>query len=406
MALYDLLLKQFKVNSVIYGDIVSGPQSIGIPERYEKFVKALRRRPQFEAINSLAKNFGIYLDIADSNPKVFADNIIRHKNKDARCGKIIRSIENSDAVVINGEGDMIFTTPPRRQFLFLLATMELAVLLKKPFFFVNGMASDCPRSGRNNETFQYAAGLFRRNGKPVILRDPTSAALVKEMSAGCEVKCRPDALFTWRKKHQGRGLKFSGLREYVIPFPEFPAVQKSFEFVTPYVCVGGSSSAAWDQKKARASYSGMIETLKATFGNVILIEPCNGDRFLRAIANNLNLPLIPVETGIHVAAETLANASLFISGRYHPSILASLGGTPCVFLGSNAHKTRSLQDVLGYETVVEFGDFPSSEETRNIVALGQDFMSQGDRLRDKIRGQSSELDEQAASLVSEISTCL
>ena len=38
----------------------------------------------------------------------------------------------------------------------------------------------------------------------------------------------------------------------------------------------------------------------------------------------------------------LAHARLFISGRYHPSIFASLGGTPCIFLESHAHKMSSL----------------------------------------------------------------
>ena len=50
-----------------------------------------------------------------------------------------------------------------------------------------------------------------------------------------------------------------------------------------------------------------------------------------------------------VGGAVLAHARLFISGRYHPSILASLGGTPCIFLATHAHKMGSLSRLLKYD---------------------------------------------------------
>ena len=50
----------------------------------------------------------------------------------------------ADLLVLDGDGDIIFSTPPRRATLFLLAMIELGIRLKKPVFLVNSMISDCP----------------------------------------------------------------------------------------------------------------------------------------------------------------------------------------------------------------------------------------------------------------------
>ena len=41
-----------------------------------------------------------------------------------------------DLLVLDGDGDIIFSTPPRRQTLFLLAMIELGIRLGKPVFLV------------------------------------------------------------------------------------------------------------------------------------------------------------------------------------------------------------------------------------------------------------------------------
>src|SRR6185503_5654610 len=102
---------------------------------------------------------------------------------------------------------------------------------------------------------------------------------------------------------------------------------------------------------------------------LILIESDGRDGFLRQVAETVDAAILPVRTSIHAAAAVLASARAFISGRYHPSILASLGGTPCVFLGSTAHKMSSVQSILGYEVVRQFPSFPDESHCEQIVAL-------------------------------------
>jgi len=76
---------------------------------------------------------------------------------------------------------------------------------------------------------------------------------------------------------------------------------------------------------------------------------------------------------------------LFLSGRYHPSIFASLGGTPCIFMASHAHKMGSLSRVLEYEVQKQFTAIPGDAEVSEIVLLARDYLDQGDPLRARIR---------------------
>ena len=62
-----------------------------------------------------------------------------------------------------------------------------------------------------------------------------------------------------------------------------------------------------------------------------------------------------VEVPILLGATVLANSKLFVSGRYHPSIMASLGGTPCIFLGSNSHKNTVVSKL--------------SQEARKVIEI-------------------------------------
>ena len=82
-----------------------------------------------------------------------------------------------------------------------------------------------------------------------------------------------------------------------------------------------------------------------------------------------------------MCGSVLAHARLFISGRYHPSIFASLGGTPCIFLASHAHKMGSLSRVLEYDDHRQFNAFPDDSEIAEIVSTARQYLDQGETLR-------------------------
>ena len=119
--------------------------------------------------------------------------------------------------------------------------------------------------------------------------------------------------------------------------------------------------------------------------HVYLTENDFSDSFLQQIAKEKGVGIVPADAPILMCGAVLAHAKLFISGRYHPSILASLGGTPCIFLESHAHKMGSLARVLEYDAPQQFDAFPDDSEIAEIVSAARRYLDQGEALRTRIR---------------------
>ena len=116
------------------------------------------------------------------------------------------------------------------------------------------------------------------------------------------------------------------------------------------------------------------------------------------VAKKTSTPIITVDTPILTAGKILANATVYITGRYHPSILASLGGTPCVFMGSNSHKNYSLQETLGYENPHEYNAIPDDNEIKKILNETRIILSEGKERRIKLQETTKELSEFAKEI--------
>ena len=122
------------------------------------------------------------------------------------------------------------------------------------------------------------------------------------------------------------------------------------------------------------------------------------DSFLREVAKERNIGFVPPDAPILMCGAVVAHAQLFISGRYHPSIFASLGGTPCIFMGSHAHKMGSLSRVLDYDVRREFNAFPDDSEIAEIVSTARKYLDQGETLRARIRQVAKLRSDEAAQL--------
>ena len=123
--------------------------------------------------------------------------------------------------------------------------------------------------------------------------------------------------------------------------------------------------------KAVQCYGRLVDAIRQLGYRVYLTENDLPDSFLQRVAREKNVGIVPVNAPILMCGAVLAHARLFISGRYHPSIFASLGGTPCIFLGSHAHKMGSLSRVLEYDDHREFNAFPGRSEIAEIVSTAR-----------------------------------
>lgn len=391
IALRQLLETAFEISGTVTSDwfdvstAEAGYVGTLTPARYyHHFLYLLQRRSRWPMSWYVAlEEFRGARDFIATQPAESVDNLIAFKSRIPALSRLFDQAAESDVFVIDGDGDIVFSTPPRRTALFVLAMIELGLRLNKPVFLVNSMISDCPETGRNVQTLDSYRRLLA-GCKAVALRDPASLEYVRGEMGKVNADLIPDSLFSWFPIYQGETSPVPPKGDFVLPFPEKAAYWGKLDFSQPYICIGGGALASAYPERAMRSYLKLVDAVLKLGYRVILTENDLPDSFVHKVAAERGLGVVPANTSILVCGAILANARLFISGRYHPSIFASLGGTPCIFLGTHSHKCASISRVLDYEIQREFSAFPEGAEVEEIFSLAQQYLNQGDALRSRI----------------------
>jgi polysaccharide pyruvyl transferase WcaK-like protein len=314
---------------------------------------------------------------------------------------------DADLVVINGEGDAIFTTPPRFTFLFILLIIQLAKESGKPVSYVNGIISPCPIHGVHEPTVETFKEISR-DISLISLRDQESFKLAEKFSLSPKrLVCKPDALFALRKELIGKDEILSNeiSSSSFVTCPE-RRFRQSFVLVpNNYICLS-AASAPPNVNREREWGSWFLQLGKQIKDNfdlpLVIVEPCAGDSFMSKIAKEIGTYFIPASTNIFWGSKILANCSSYITGRYHPSIMASFGGVPQIMLSSNSHKTFSLQQLLGETDPVVYS-IASGEKTIELIiesvreAVGENHSKRHQRMK-KVK----ELGQEAFTLAQDI----
>lgn len=400
IALSQLIEKKSDLVATIYGNYTSHlDNTLYINSMPRLFYKALSLLPKWPKLRFLlSKAFQIifrkfyrkFFDYVSHNPEKSIRNFLKLLPANSHLNELNLLEYDFDTLIVNGEGTMIFSTPARRDALVYLMLCYWALSLGKKVFFLNSMFSECPRSGINLKTIDYAKKVLSRIDL-LSVRDYQSLQFVNNYLEIKNAVFLPDALFSWYKLVNDSFKVLNG--KYFFPFGyESNDMFDQFDFSQPYICVGGSSSAGRDRENAIHQYSKLVNEIKFSLkANIFIIISCTGDDFLNDVAIKTKCNSIPIDLNILAAAKLLSNAELFISGRYHPSIMASLNGTPCIFLGSNSHKTQSLQEVLGYDKTRIFNDIPSDQDIQEISKLALNNRSLGKSLRYTIKKNSKKM---------------
>ena len=207
IALYSLLSSEFPVSDVVYG---SGATSV---IEFDEYLRSLLPRRIGNLVNRIrekSRSFDFCLDMGKvvgaknfvtNRPEQSLRNLLKHMRTSPRLSSLYDQVGRADVVVINGEGSGIFRTPFRGDFFFYLAMIELASHLNKHVFYVNGIISDCPNTGRNVDDVQAANGSLAKCDA-VLVRDFQSLEYVNTVMKGVNCHFLPDALFlgnpAWR----------------------------------------------------------------------------------------------------------------------------------------------------------------------------------------------------------------
>lgn len=348
----------------------------------------LTRRNKNRALSiyySFEQLLGMKADYIEADPCKSSQNIIENRDqKDIR--DLYEAIERADVVIVDGDGDLIFRNPAGRIPLFNLAAIDLAVRLGKQVHYINSIFADCPISGRDTEFLQHTRATLSKCAT-VSLRDHTSIAHAQFLAPELKVRYAPDALFLWQERVAEAAEDLPANGDLIIPYSqEKPEYFGRTRFDRPYLCLSGSSRAAFFQERAAETYTALAAAIRDRFKLDLFLTPaCRGDRYLFEVAAKTSLPIIPAEVPIMTAGAILAKAQVYITGRYHPAILASLGGTPTVFLGADSHKTHSLQDLLEYEDPKTFSAIPGPDDIAAIIRQIEVQLSQTLAERERIR---------------------
>jgi polysaccharide pyruvyl transferase WcaK-like protein len=405
IALGHLLSSAFEITGRIAGNSFVLPETeagyVGtlMPPKYYRFFQyMLRRRSRwpFSWYIKLEQLLGAK-DFVAEDPEISVDNLLAYKHKYPVLARIYAQAVEADLLVLDGDGDIIFSTPPRRETLFLLAMIALGIRLNKPVFLINSMISDCPLTGRNTKTLSAARQLLAQC-RAVTLRDPDSLDYVRTEMPEVNSSYIPDSLFTWFSVYSSNNSYPPLNGDFLLPYPEKDEYWGKLDFSQPYICIGGGALVASQPDRSVQCYGQLVDAISRLGYRVYLTENDIPDSFLQRVAMEQNVGIVPVDAPILLCGAVLAHARLFISGRYHPSILASLGGTPCIFLGSHAHKMGSLSKVLKYDIQREFNAFPADSDIGEIVSLARKYLDEGETLRARIRQKAKLRCDQAGSL--------
>jgi len=305
---------------------------------------------------------------------------------------LICRIKKVDAVILNGEGSFIFQSPPRIDLHNYLVILYACIEAGKPFFILNFMFTAFAGEPINKELMLQTLK-FLENANAICVRDNESKQLIEQNNNKILVNYVPDALFTWFEIFNKNDKILKDMITYShfsLPFCENNYFNHNLDFLCQYMLLSGNSYARYYKYQAEKSFIKLAIALKNKADELglklYLIECCSEDAVLHTVSKITGIPIIPVTINIYLAGYILANAQCFVTGRYHPAILASLGGTPCVFMGSNSHKTTSLQEVLEIPNneQMTFSAIPNENEILGIIECAERQIANNNREKRKI----------------------
>jgi len=255
-----------------------------------------------------------------------------------------RVIEDSDIVVINGEGNIVHGVDAKGRHRYgaryiLMMAYFAKVHMGKTCLMINHTVD-----AGNSDIDEMVCGIYPRLDL-VAVREPLSIKYLENLECAGNIHCMPDVLFALQCNSSWSP-------------PE--RLSRIIDFSEPYICLGDSSGLAsragsvlWS---VREVYGNMVRVLREHCKQVVLVDGfAGGHRGINAVARDLGLPQVNLRNCSFLElAEILGRAELFVSGRWHASIMAAVSGTPFVLWSSDSHKTLALQ--MMFECPTRFYD--------------------------------------------------
>jgi polysaccharide pyruvyl transferase WcaK-like protein len=334
---------------------------------------------------------------------------------------LVKSIKECDAVSVCGEGILLFTSPIRPDLSYFWVVFYLCIMFKKPFFLVNaGISPPALLDGNGLRFGEPDAEILKetlrllRFAELVTVRDAISYDFVKKYDDVINVVYIPDALFSMYDFYDQYGSDFDRMLktpQFVLSHDRKESPFSKFDFEKNYVLLSGSAFAA--------RYGGDVKTecftrlaltlrdmLRGYDTELYLLESCDGDTYLRLdVTETTGIPYIPVTTNIFMLGRILGRCHCLVSGRFHPSIFASLGGASLILMGSDSHKIAALPDMLQLSEIQRtvFPSVPNSRQTEEIASAVERVIKRNEdrEITRRVARQNGEKSKQLAKMMVE-----
>lgn len=252
---------------------------------------------------------------------------------------LVSKIQNSEVVLINGEGSIHGCNRQARCLLFIA---YLAIEMNKSTYIVNHTLETSDPVTRNIVKIVYPElnnAVFREPGS--IKQLPYDLDVDYILAADAAFRFEPTKNKDWTIDRINTLCdNYNGKRYNLDPNE-------------PYVCIGGSS-AFRDRPGYNPSefYINLVEEIKQDVQVVLTVSGESDQSIFQKVSSATNTPLIPVETSFRDAVEILGNSSVYFGGRWHASIFALRGGSSLVPISGNTHKIHGLISYINSDQYV------------------------------------------------------
>lgn len=251
-----------------------------------------------------------------------------------------KMIEWADIVIFSGEGTLVHGIDKHGKYLvgglyMLFMLWLIKVKYNKQVSVVNHTVD--PENFNAEEIIRNIYPLLDY----VAVREKYSLNYLKKINV-LNTKFVPDALFSYKPK---------------VDWVASEMLLEQIDFSKPYICIGDTSgfsdtkystSVKWD---IGTNFGIIIEKLKKIVPQIIFVDGFRGkNKIINKIIKDNNIGYINLKNcSYHELTNIFKGAELFISGRWHASILASIAYIPVILMGADSHKTKALFDVLEYD---------------------------------------------------------
>lgn len=315
-----------------------------------------------------------------------ADSIINGgKNQTETQSDLLSLIRSSDEVWMNGEGNYILCK--QNTLWRSLLIMAIANRLGKKTILLNSILSIPTYQETDNEVID-AVHYSLRNCATILYRDAISLDLHNSLFPDIPASWVPDALFNWSLSVPSIDSLQNGLFS---PYSERldPLLQNFLGSGNPYVLISGASGLreAVSQQMIDLSID-LIDQLRINGFEPILVSTDAHDEWLAIPAKRTGSFFVEANIPLCSGMLLFSNASAFISGRYHPSIIAANLGVPSVYMESNSHKTQSLQTTMNISNPKVFSFFSSDTEMPSMIDASIKAAKSSDEVRKMTKNQA------------------